>query len=301
MRGIKHIGIYTSEKKESIYDFINSLNDDLLPSDFENKEDYFDFVENILGYQNISIENEYSERMMLDKLIVEICSNYNLKEIDSLVIVSEENIKNMGHDLIHKHGFENIQVLNISGNNCSNIDNAINLVCRSDYMGNTLILTHIKHKTLKDRIFESYAIKGDGAGIILINNNPKLRLLCTKLLTHGLFSNLKKTENNSMINLKYYIQVIRNLLEDIQFKASDIDYIILQNANHLLFIEAIRYIGLDEEKVFKLNNMNNGHLDGIDLLINLNSIMNLKQSGLKILTLNTGWMGSYAASIFETI
>jgi len=301
MRGISFADYLVSDHLMTMQDFKNALPNDLIPASFVDKEDYFEFIESTIGYNFISIEEQLQELEMLQKLLERFfaSSGSTPKNIDYLILAVEQPLANLGHLLLQRLGFENTKVLVISGNNCVNIEIAIDMAVKNEYFGNSLIVSYAKHQKLEDRIFGSFALKGDGAGLVYIDDDAKISLVNTQVVSHGQLTN--NIENTSMIHFKYYIKVLKDIVKHTGVNREDIAKLYIQSANPLLYIEALNTVGFDTELVYKKNIEKYGHLDGVDTVINIKEFMNNGNPKQLALAISSGWLGTYTASMMQYI
>lgn len=300
MRGINYLDFHVANTLIDVSIFLEKITKDHLPKDFDTVEEYAVFVKSILGYEQLSIEEVLSETEIVEELVHKffLSTGATASEIEFIIISSEKSITNLGQHLIKKFKLSRAKTIQISGNNCANIDVAIDMVCRNTYFGNALVITHTRQNHIKDRIFESYAIKGDGAGLIYINNRGKLILKDTQII-----NSLEIPDNSlagsSLVHYKYYNDSLGKLSKANIIFPENIDYIVLQNANTLLYKQSIKFNGFDDSKIMSKNHSKYGHLDGLDILINLKTIIDENDDTSLIIVLNFGWSGVYTASLYK--
>jgi len=312
MKGIKYIDYYIPPEQLSIERFVECIDDDAVPGGFSGKEEYQEFINEILRLKNIRVEKKLSEIEMLDLLLADLFAKENLlppSEIDIILVAESESsfprTKNLGQYLQHRHKMDNAYVMNLSGNYCANIDFAVStahrLLTGDRTIRNILVVSVCKIKDLSKRIVGSYALLSDAAGIMLLSQEDAMVTeVNNNMISNGLLYDSSLNEDNSLLHCKYYIKCLVDLLNKNGLTNRDIGCIIIQNANMLMISQCIASIGLDTGKIFHNNLGRYGHMDCLDYLVNLKDAIegNHHKNG-RILTFGTGIAGNYIASVLE--
>lgn len=309
--GIQYIDYYIPNNELLISDFINKISIEDIPKSFSDKEEYKLFVDEILRLKSIRIEPKMKQTDMFSILINKALESdeFQKEEIDLIVICQEEDKisdTNQGQFIQHKYGFDKAHVLNISGNYCTNLEVTLNLLTKlSEDSGYKKILVLSAKKTyeLKNRIYGSFALVGDSAGLIIVSNDINIQIIDTEILSCSQFHSenfLVSEKDNSLIFGKYFNKCIQNLLKRNSLVDKDIDKIIIQNGNPLLITHCIEQQLLNTEKIFNENFGKYGHFDQIDYLINLKDCKKEcpNISGY-VLTLGSGYAGAFVASLLS--
>lgn len=308
---IKYIDYYIPEEELSIDNFIDIIDVNSIPKVFKNKKEYLLFIEDILSLKTIRIENTLEPSSMIGKLIEKLFNKGIIKpeEIDIIILAQEPGLngqKNLAQFLQNKYEMDNSYVFNVSGNNCVNIeiavDIAFNLIKNNDNMHNILIISSTKTNNINDRIIGAYGIFGDGAGIMLISDiNSGIKLIDKVILCNSELYEMNFNVDNSIVHCQFYFKCITELLKKKNLTDDNIKTIIIQNANPMLVTQCISSAGLKQDKIFRNNLGKYGHLNQLDFLVNLKDVWedeSLNKTGY-ILSFGSGWAGTYVATIIQ--
>jgi predicted naringenin-chalcone synthase len=148
----------------------------------------------------------------------------------------------------------------------------------------------------------SYGILGDAAGLVLVGaGNSRLNLLDTVIASNGALHGVDLSRDHSLLHAKYIIKGIAGLLARNGVQPGQVDHIVLQNANPMLYLHAIVEAGLDTNRIFTDNLGRYGHLNSLDVLVNLRQLLATGNAGpgSRVLVLGMGWAGTYTSSLLE--
>lgn len=311
MNDVTYIDYYIPDEELSVDHFLKQIDPGAIPSNFKTKQEYESFVQKILKLQNIRIETRKSESEMLGNLIEKMFKTQTIKPGDINVILFAKEVedvpqKNLAKFLQYKYNMNNAYILNVSGNYCANIDLALTLAVSVSQNTNTniLILGLNKKNSVNQRIFGTYGILGDAAGIMLVSNQVhkyKLKLCDSVVISNGMLHNVDLNVDSSLIHCKYYVKCIGDLMEKNGLKAEKIDKVIIQNANPLLISQCLGAKGIKNNKIFSDNLSKYGHLDSMDFIVNLKDVLDQKNINKDhyILSFGTGYAGTYISSLFS--
>lgn len=301
---------YIPEDRLRIDTFLPQLPDQYIPRTFPDKQAYAAFLTDILKLDGVSCESRLSPGEMLDGLVEKMLDNKVVQpEMIDLIIVAEREFggsccPGLGQYLHYKHGFTRAYIIQLSGNNCSNVEFAIDTACQllQGYrFKNILVAAVSRMGRPEDRIVGSYALIGDGAGIILLSKNDAvLSQKSSDILVNGSLHDVDLDQDNSIALFKFYVECLENIQRKTSVADNQISHIIVQNANPLLVIPCITAAGLNPDKVFTSNFGRFGHLDCVDIIVNLTDILQTQVRKDKyLLTFGTGMRGSYISMIFK--
>jgi len=217
--------------------------------------------------------------------------------VDDNRLSNKNKIQNLGHYLQYKYEMINADVITFSGNHCANIEFAISYaesLIKSGEITNVLILTANKVLDIKKRIIGNYAIEGDGAGIIFLNNDLEdgIAVLAKYSYTTGILHEADLTTENSFLLCKNYLECISEFLKRKEIKPNDIDNIVIQNANYLLINQCLNSLGFKNNQLFLENINKYGHLGCVDFIVNMSSLNKQNINKTNIISFGTGWAGS---------
>lgn len=306
--GIEYLDYYIPEKELTITSLVEGVSQEQIPEFFNNKEEYLEYVNSMLGYESIRIEQEFCDvdlfTLLLDKMFKD--QRVNPLAIDILVLCDESRFnqtRNIGQLLMYKFGIENAYTLTWSGNQCCNLEVAIqnlaNMMKGSDMLNKVLILSNISTGLNENRIVDTYGIRGDATGLILLSKNAPLVYRGSCLITENVFYD--STVNKDMASLQQNILgSIQGLFDGIGESAENVSQVIIQNANPLLMMKCLQTVGIDDNKIYKKNLSKYGHLDCIDFIVNLKDYLQESYKRLdKILTIGMGFSGTFISSLYE--
>lgn len=314
--GLAYAGYYIPEESLSISDLVTRLSTGTLPADFQEPEDFLDFAGGVLNLDAIRICTQTDELSMATKMMDKLLEEHPFDSTGiRLILTTFEPGRgprpNLGHYVQGRYGMSNATVLNISGNHCANLDVAFDAACRHYIAGNgdVLVLNAVKALHHDQRIIGSYGVLGDGAGAFLFSDSePIIERIDHLLLCNGALYAADMRMDATMIHLKYLVKGIRELLHRNDVQPSAIASILVQNANPLLVTQAVLAAGLDPEKIYTGNFGRYGHLDSLDFLVNLHTVLNDNAAipssqdgtGKLVLSIGLGWAGSYAFTLLKT-
>ncbi|MBC8756888.1 hypothetical protein H2O64_19600 [Kordia sp. YSTF-M3] len=278
---------------------------------FDTAQKFIDYSKNVLGLESIAVETEKTlEEMVMWILDQNIAKGSIIpNEIDYIIVAPDldSQLVDFGSFVQNKYKMNRATLLRASGDFCVNIDAALGSACQilekeEDKNKKVLILAGSKLEvSLTERIVGGYGVMGDAAGIILITGNDQDAIF--KISQQNILSEPENgltalEEGSAFLHLKAYIKSMK-ALENLSDEY--IESIILHNANHLLMKEALSYVGLDTSKIDTTNQKKHGHLGTADLILNLKTNLANNHKHERILTLNLGISGTYAATIFQKI
>lgn len=300
---------YVPKQELAVASLIDQVADDAIPNTFSNKEEYGDFVDAILELESIRVETELTQFQTLELLVSQMFNEEIVlpEDIDVIVLAEERNGNpeyNLAQELQHRFKMKNAFVFNISGNHCANLEVAITTISKiqNKEINNVLILNSTLIGEAKDRIIGSYGLIGDAAGIMLLgSDNNNLNILHSSVQNNGLMHKGDTQNENNLIHSKYILKCVKEVLQQGNYALENIEKLIIQNANPLLYSHILTNAGLDTDKIYNANFGKYGHLDCLDFLVNLNDASkseSLKKDDL-ILSVGMGWAGCYVAILFS--
>ena len=307
---LRYLDYYVPKDYLTVEDFVSGLDEQSIPANFSNREDYLIFLDAVLGLNNIKTERSFNQGEMLGQLIEKMIDENVLepKELD-LIITTDEVVlsskDNFGKFIQCQYGFENAFVMNVSGNHCANIAMAWDLINRNYHnsgLNNVLIVNTSLTQVNDDRVIGSYGVLGDGAGLMLLQRGEGLCTMVDNIsLSNGSLHKVDMGKDYSLVHLKYSIKCIRQLFEKNNIDSTNIIKVISQNANPLLITNAMMECGLNYDKIFTDNLGTYGHIGCLDMIINLKDMLNSNDlhGGDHIMLYNMGWAGSYVSSLLQ--
>jgi 3-oxoacyl-[acyl-carrier-protein] synthase-3 len=308
---ISNIAYYVAPDSMGVEELIQGADNDKVPTAFESKGAYTTFLQQDLNMHTIRVEKNMSDEDMLLTAVEEILNESGIDPASINVIILAQEAErrqqdNLGQFIQHELDIDNAYVLNICGNHCSNVDHALLLVKQlmkgDENLENVLIMGSVNIEDHNERIIGTYGLLSDGAAAMLITRNgggPEL--IEAVSFSKGSFHNVDLNKDESLLHCKYYVHCIDALLEKSGLKPDDIKQVITQNANTLLISQCLDALGINPAKIFQDNLRRYGHLDCLDIMINLKDLTEQSEleSGSHVLTFGTGWAGSYIASIIR--
>lgn len=312
MMSVTYLDYYIPGEELSIECFLDLLNAGAIPGSFKDKQDYAWFIENILKLKSIRVETKLDEAGMVGILIEKMFQTQDIKPGDIDLIIFSQDLeyvrqKNLAKCLQHQQGMKNAFTVNLTGNHCANIDVALKLVSsmpQDKSWNNVLIVGVKKSNTAAERIFGTYGVLGDAAGILLMSHKPgkyHLDLIDSVAISDGTFYNVDLNTDLSVVHCRHYVKCITDLLEKNALSPDKIEKVIIQNANPLMISQCLASRGLANNKIFQDNLGKYGHLDCLDFLINLKDILDgrMVSKDAYILTFGTGYAGTYISSLLS--
>jgi len=307
---ITNISVYIPHNEVSINEAFTSL-PSTIPSLSMDRDEYLGYIQSDLGYTSIRTAGKLKDTDLLieaaDQLFdLDIVAPEN---IDFLFMAQENDViqkENPGQFLQAEFDMKRAKIMTISGHHCANVDAAVymaNCVAASDpSIENVLIAGVVAIPEVEARLVGSYGVLGDAATCILLERNVQsgLTLVRQHMVSAGILHEIGLTKDVSLILCKYYTLCLSELMEKSGFSDEDIDHIIIQNANTSLINQCLSSVDLNVDKIFTDNLTTYGHLDSIDLPLNLRDLMEKGiKDGAHILTFGSGINGSFIASIFK--
>lgn len=310
--GVHYIDYYIPGEELSMKDLIDGIDIKAIPTAFAgDKEEFASFIAEDLQLKSIRVENKLDGAEMIKRLIEKMFNSGVIRPEDiDLLILAQEPRKNQKNNLTQYLHYccrmHNAEILNVSGNHCANIEAALDLATsvalRRGEINNILIMSYLKVDKLEDRIVGTYAIEGDAAGIMLVNNRgTKAHLSDITAISNSRLHDADRNSDNSLIHTKYYVKCLTEIIQKNALDDDKLQKIIIQNANTMLVSHCIDLVGLNEDKIFSLNFGRYGHFDCLDFLVNLKDIIESPdlEAGGRILSFGTGWAGTYIASLLS--
>lgn len=308
--GLMYMDYYIPEDKISIEQLLEDVDECYFPTAFPDKEEYTLFAESVLNLDHIRITKDLDSKDMVNGLIKKMFTMISVipSEIDFVITTQdagEDYTKNFGQYLINEYNLSNATTVNISGNHCANLDVAFSIADKfiksgKDYV---LVIDILKVKSSKNRIIGSYGILGDSSGILLFSStNSIITLIDTYTLVNGKLFDADLNKDYSMLHIKYYLSGIQKLRSRHQSEFLNLRSIIVQNANPLLITQAIKLSGLDTGLIFTENFGLFGHMNSLDFLINLKSVVQdnlFLNAGDCVLSIGVGWAGTYVFTLLK--
>lgn len=314
MIGITYIDYYIPEEELAVTHFLEHIDVKSMPPGFKNKQEYAMFIEGILKLKSIRVEPKLDAAGMMGQLVERMFNTQNIKpeEIDIIMFVQEPEViarKNVAKYLQYEYKMNKAYTINVSGNHCANnevaLDLASSLLQQRKDLNNILVVSVSKMETLDKRVFGTFALVGDAAGLMLINNQNvgkyNLGLVDNEIISDGSFHDVNVNEDSSLIHCKSYSKCITDLVKKNSLSSEDIEKIIIPNANTLLVSQCLAAAGLDTKKIFSNNLGKYGHMDCVDFLINLRDMLDegIVNKNRYIFSFGTGSAGSYISSLLS--
>ncbi|WP_430412292.1 hypothetical protein [Kordia sp.] len=288
--------------------FEEVIQNEMLPEVFSSPEEGIAFFDDTLNLKEVAIANSFSETEMLLTLMNRFFDQgiVSKNEIDLLILIGDDvksgnRQKNLAHYIQHHCQLENSDVLVVSGNHCSNIEQAIILsenLLKAGANENIIIVGVNKLQNNADRVIGNYGIHGDGAGLVYVNkdNTDGISILGKSTYTNGILHKANMNENNFFLLCKNYITCISKVMKSYEIQPTDITKIIIQNANYMLINQCMNDFNFKKEQLYLDNIGRFGHLDCIDFIINLKSVLDEKPVlNSTFISFGTGWAGSNIA------
>lgn len=312
MAGITYLDYYIPEKELTVPELLEQAA--AIPPTFNSKKDYAEFLESILKLKGVRVETQLNAAEMMGGLIAKMFDRGQItpEEIDLIMFVQEPDIipqKNVAKYLQHQYKMKNAYILNVSGNLCANNEIALdvaNAICTArHHVHNILIVSVSRMETLEERLFGTYAVGGDAAGIMLFSKEPRdgfcLEIVDNLIMSDGSFYDVDVNVDNSLVHCKSYAMCIMDLMKKSSITPDSVEKIIVPNANVLLVSQCLAAAGLKGDKLFLDNQGKYGHMDTVDFVINLSDLMKsetFKRQG-SIFSFGTGSTGTYISTLLS--
>jgi 3-oxoacyl-[acyl-carrier-protein] synthase III len=318
MSGITYIDYYISQEELSIPDFLDAISPPDIPKGFKDKPDYSRFIQDVLKLKSIKIETQMDEASMIGHVIEKLFDTQSIRpeEIDIILATQEPGYltqPNIARMLQYKYKISNASVAHINGNHCANIEMAIHfahsLLLSNPNLNNIMIITSNKVQSVEKRIFGSYAVVGDAAGIMIISRNSSGNAKYCLHLHDNVFISTAKlfdanvNDDNSIAHCLSYVKCISDLIKRNSITDNQIEKILIQNANPLMITQCMASAGLNKNKIFIENVGKYGHMNYVDFTINMKDILDkgISNKDRFILTFGTGHTGSYVSCLFSSL
>ncbi len=315
MIGLNYIDYYIPTQELPVSRFLNAIDEKSVPPSFKNKQEYQMFIENILKLKGIRVEANLDEVAMIGGLIEKVFDSEKIepKDIDIIIATQEPELvtqQNLAKILQLKYKMGRSFIINATGNQCANIEVAIYLASsilhNHQNLNNIMIISSNKAETIDKRTFGTYAVVGDGAGIMLMSNNVdingkyRLRLVDNVIISNAKLYDADINADNAIAHCISYVKCISDLMEKNSISDDNIEKIIIQNANPLMISQCMASAGLDKKKIFTNNIGKYGHMEYVDFMINLKDALDegIGNKDRYLLTFGTGSAGSYVACLF---
>jgi len=307
---INYMDYYVPEKGIAITDVFGGLNSDQR-NRFENETKFLTFSEKYFQTDLISVEEQRSLPEMLSMMLDNLFDNYPVKRelVRHLFLCGEyeNNLNNLGHQLLDKYKFPNSNTATIRGNYCANIEVAMEFACnyleRTQDEAYVVILVGNKLTDIASRLVGSYGILGDSSGVILLSNKKVEKTYTIKdvsISSDGSLYLMDMFEDNMRTHYKGYKTSIANILPRNNIKLKEIQHIITHNANTILLDFVLKSMDKTiDYKQKKFANKQFSHQDTVDIIINLKALEETINPSDKVLTLGLGAAGTYATVLME--
>jgi 3-oxoacyl-[acyl-carrier-protein] synthase III len=272
-----------------------------------NEEQFINFYKKYTLTDHICIENKLSRKELYVQIGKTILEGNTTRDNIKYIIVADdylEKFSTIGHYLQYVLNMQNANIINISGNYCCNIEASLRVAksLLKDYEDDSdiLILTGNIADNNAIRVVGSYGLLSDGFGGILASNYNKNNGIKTEdvtIISDGKFYEMDLFQDNTKEYYKRYKELITKMLKNNDLSPDDIDHVILHNANEILIKHVIKTMGIKEDRIFKNPKRNCGHLDTVDLILNLKSLEGEKEKNA--ISISIGAAGTYAACLFK--
>ena len=205
---------------------------------------------------------------------------------------------NLAQFIQYTYAFKKADVLVLSGNHCANMEYAINygeLLLKSGEITSILIIGINKVTNYADRVIGNYGVLGDAIGIVLLNSDTSAGIKVNGgfSLTNGIFYEADIDKADPILLYKHYMICISGMLKKIKLKPSSFSEVIIQNANYFGIMECLKGLGFNANQVNLDNITKYGHMDCIDFIVNLKTILSKKPKiSTNILSFGNGTAGS---------
>lgn len=303
---IKYLDYYIPADRLSVEEIFEKAAElGKVPKAFNTANEGVDFFESAVNLKEVAYASTIEEAQMFDKLLNSFFTAkiIDKDKIDLLILINDdmrrnERMDNLGHYILYTHELKNADFLSVSGNHCANTEFVISYaenLLKAGVLSNIIILAANRIIKLEDRIVGTYAVHGDGAGMIYMNADTDngLEVVAKHSYTSGVLYNADQDQNNSLLLCKNYLKCISECISIYNVDPSSYSYVNVQNANPGLSTQCLYSLGFDESQLFKENLNKYGHLDCVDFIINLKAISEKKLSiSSKIFSFGTGSAGS---------
>lgn len=304
---IQYIDYFIPEGRIGIDDIFSEASAaSKMPPAFSTPQEGADFFKSTLALEMVSCSQGLTEEQMLGSLLTKMIDAkiVDCKDIDLIISIGDDQgnsqrMLNPGHYIQFKYGFVHADVMAFSGNHCANTEYAIVLaegLLKCGKANHILVINASIFRSHADRIVGTYGVHGDAAGIVYLNNviNDGISITGHHSYTNGIL--YKADVNEKMLSLvlcKNYLTCLSGFIRKFSIQPEDIVAIIVQNANYHLVSQCLQSLGFMPKLLFLENISKYGHLDSIDFIVNLKSIMESNyQEGTNFISFGAGWAGS---------
>lgn len=277
-----------------------------LPAAFSSPAEGVAFFQDTLSLRSVAYHDGLTEADMLGVLLARFIHNQvaDPLQIDLLITIGDApnhspSVVNAGHYLQHLYGFPQAQVLTLSGNHCANTEYAVLLaesLLKAGDAHHILVLNASVFRQHSARLVGSYGVHGDGAGLLYLSagEGEGIRVLGNHSYTNGLLYKAAVDDPlNSLVICKNYLVCLSGFLQKYAIRAAEIALILVQNANYLLVHQCLQRVGFQQPPLFLDNMPRYGHLDSVDFIVNLQSVLDGPLAGgSRFFSFGTGWAGS---------
>lgn len=312
---IKYLDYYIPEYRLSLeVIFQDATEKGNLHSAFKTADEGIQFFQQTINLQTVSYAGRMKVIDMLDVLLNRFleCKIVNNTEVQLIILIADdlarsERPPNLAQYIQHTYGFSGADLLVLSGNHCANIEHAVVLgekLLKSGTVNNILILNANKYDRNDERIVGTYAVHGDGAGIVFLNNDQKDGIVVkgSYSYTNGILHKADMEQNSSLVLCKNYLACLSGFVKKYSLSNKHAVTILVPNANCALIGQCLNSLGFKTEQLFVENIDKYGHLDAVDFIINLKSFVSKKHAdGASFFSFGTGWAGSNICLYLQTV
>lgn len=303
MTNIDYIGYYTPQETISVEDIILSYEDAKLPKEFGNKEEIIRFYKRFIGISKTNANSHIKEEDLIEYAFNNSILEKKLKDIQLIIDFSNEqffNIKNCGHYIKYKFNLKEANIVNISGNQCANLDVALafcNTLLQAKKYQSILLCGGVKLSNNK-RIAGSFNIMGDGYGIMVVSQSTgNIQLVDQEIATEGKLYKETEAQNQFLLMTEMNLRCLNTLFQ--RNKIEDIKNILIPNGFPLLITQCLCNVGFNKSIINSFN-IQKGHFAYLDSLINLKDFLeNNKGFNGKILVISISYSGTIVCSIYN--
>lgn len=307
---INYIDYYLPDTVITLEEFYAKLSPDFSDR-FKSFEEFKDIYKKYASTEEIRIEENFSKKEFFNMLLGKMSLSQGLKSSIKYFIIADDYLNKygaLGHYLLDKHDIPATNVFNVSGNYCCNIEMSLsiakNILSAANENTSVLILTGNILDNYDDRVVGSYGILSDSCGVLLVSNfkndDSSIEVTDINIETYRGLYKMNMTDDNTIVHYKNYKNTIENLLNRNHLKLSDVNYIFTHNANNVLIKYVLKSIYKDGPPIFENCHRNLGHLDTVDLILNLKSAIEILPNDRKnFISISIGAPGTYAAIYFK--
>lgn len=293
----------TEIELEHLFDEKNSF----IKNRFDDKKEFVNFYKIYTKTHKILKENRSKLEVYSHLMSLLLSPNIDRKNIKYLIIADNYLEKNssIGHFIQYQYQLFNSNIINISGNYCCNIETALNmskvLLTSLDVNSEIIILTGNIIEDIQERIVGTYALLSDSFGGMIVSNKKKINNVYLEdvyLVTNGKLHQMNFYKDQTVDLYKLYRKSIVDILTRNNLSSNDLDYILTHNANTALIEYVLKSLGITPDKIFHNELRHIGHLDTVDLILNLKNI-NKSYQNKKVVSISNGAPGTFATCLFK--